>query len=88
MYYMNKYYTNNYQSNEAIEYLHGRDERQRCDFGKNNFKPMYYIKQYKSNPNKLEMSFDCTNYQSQFSQSIPFSNHIFQTIFLNKNHLN
>ncbi|CAF0767442.1 unnamed protein product [Adineta steineri] len=84
--YMNKYYTNNYQSNEAIEDLHGRDERQRCDFGKTNFKPMYYIKQYKTNPNKLEMSFDCTNYQSQFSQTIPFSNHIFQTIFLNKNH--
>ena len=30
------------------------------------------------------MSFDCSNYESKFPQSLPFSSHIFQTIFLNK----
>ncbi|RPA94647.1 hypothetical protein L873DRAFT_1830166 [Choiromyces venosus 120613-1] len=47
------------------------------------FKPMYYIKLYPSSPSKLEMAFDCTNYQSQFPGNIPFEQHVFQTIFLN-----
>ena len=83
--YMEKYYTNHYDSLQAVENLNGRDERGRCTFGKNNFGPMYYIKEYQSNPDKLEMAFDCSNYQSQFPKSLPFSSHIFQTIFLNKN---
>lgn len=82
--YMEKYYTNHYDSSQAVEYLNGRDQMGRCSFGKNHFKPMYYIKEYRSDPEILEMSFDCSNYQSQFPRSLPFSSHIFQTIFSNK----
>ena len=82
--YMEKYYTNHYHSSQAVENLNGRDERGRCLFGKTHFKPMYYIKEYQSNPQKLQMSFDCSNYQSQFPESLHLSSHIFQTIFLNK----
>ena len=44
---------------------------------------MYYIRQQKEDPKKLDMCFDCTNYQSQFPLDVPFEKHIFQTIFLN-----
>lgn len=30
------------------------------------------------------MCFDCTNYQSQFPEKVPFEQHVFQTIYLNK----
>lgn len=30
------------------------------------YKPMYYTHSYTSDPEKIEMSFDCTNYQHQF----------------------
>jgi hypothetical protein len=33
------------------------------------FKPMYYTHSYAQDPAKIEMSFDCTNYQHQFRQS-------------------
>ncbi|CAF4678446.1 unnamed protein product [Rotaria sp. Silwood1] len=41
-----------------LENLYGQDERERCNFGQNQFKAMYYIKEYKSDPRKLEMCFD------------------------------
>lgn len=82
--YMEKYYTNSYDEDQAVEYLHGRNEKQRCLKAKQSFRPMYFIKEYSSNPRKLEMSFDCTNYQSQFPKDLPLSRHIFQTIFLNE----
>jgi hypothetical protein len=58
--------------------------QERTDFAKDNFKPMYLIKMYPQDLTKLEMCFDCTNYQAQFPPSVPFDNHVFQTIFLNK----
>jgi hypothetical protein len=82
--YMKKYYQNSYDPSQAISTLSGIDQSTRLSFAKDNFKPMYYIKEYASDQSKLEMSFDCTNYQSQFPPTVDFESHIFQTIFLNK----
>jgi len=45
---------------------------------------MYFIKPYPEDLTRLEMCFDCTNYQAQFPPGAPFESHVFQTIFLNK----
>ncbi|PBP23866.1 flavin-containing amine oxidasedehydrogenase [Diplocarpon rosae] len=53
------------------------------------FKPMYYTKSYKEDPKKIEMSFDCSNYQHQFRSGEETSRapaHVFQSIFLDKRH--
>jgi hypothetical protein len=62
------------------------------------FRPMYYTHSYASDPQKIEMSFDCTNYQHQFRMDehnqnkpkdpIPQDRHVFQSIFLDKTHRN
>lgn len=44
---------------------------------------MYLIKTYPEDRSKLEMCFDCTNYQGQFPPDVPFGQHISQTIYLN-----
>ncbi|KAI9683201.1 MAG: hypothetical protein M1829_005992 [Trizodia sp. TS-e1964] len=56
------------------------------------YRPMYFTKSYASNPRKIEMSFDCTNYQHQFrldhdAETAPIADdkHVFQSIFLDKN---
>jgi hypothetical protein len=55
------------------------------------YRPMYYTHTYPENPQRIEMSFDCTNYQHQFRMDhgadkapIPYDNHVFQSIFLDK----
>ena len=55
------------------------------------YRPMYYTHSYKEDPQKIEMSFDCTNYQHQFRMDhdaerppIPYEQHVFQSIFLDK----
>ncbi|KAI9884128.1 MAG: hypothetical protein M1823_004100 [Watsoniomyces obsoletus] len=55
------------------------------------FRPMYYTKTYPEDPQKIEMSFDVTNYQHQFRMDhgleippVKYENHIFQSIFLDK----
>lgn len=61
------------------------------------YRPMYYTHSYKQDMHKIEMAFDCTNYQHQFRQDptdrgspaphkspIPYENHVFQSIFLDK----
>ncbi|MCJ1307566.1 hypothetical protein MMC25_001213 [Agyrium rufum] len=55
------------------------------------FRPMYYTHSYPEDPKKIEMSFDCTNYQHQFrldheadTPPIAYENHVFQSIFLDK----
>jgi hypothetical protein len=55
------------------------------------FRPMYFTKSYAEDPKKIEMSFDCSNYQHQFrtdhdaeTTPVPFQNHVFQSIFLDK----
>ncbi|KAF2030331.1 FAD/NAD(P)-binding domain-containing protein [Setomelanomma holmii] len=82
--YMHKHYENFYNPSQAVTELSSTDQTSRNDFAKKNFKPMYYIKMYPSDKSKLEMCFDCTNYQSQFPPEVDFDKHIFQTIYLNK----
>lgn len=82
--YMKKHYTNFYDENQAVTTLSRVDQTTRCEMAKKSFRPMYYIKMYPSDKSKLEMSFDCTNYQAQFPSNVPFESHVFQTIYLNK----
>lgn len=82
--YMLKHYENFYNKEQAVSQLSGQDMSERCQFADKNFKPMYMIKMYSQDLTKLEMCFDCTNYQAQFPPEVPFENHVFQTIFLNK----
>ncbi|KAJ5238989.1 hypothetical protein N7468_003608 [Penicillium chermesinum] len=58
--------------------------------GWDGFRPMYYTHSFASAPEKIEMGFDCTNYQHQFRENLGMgksaqsgSPHVFQTIFLN-----
>lgn len=82
--YMKKHYENFYREDVAVQELSGQDQHERLEYGKNNFRPMYYIKMYPKDKSKLEMCFDTTNYQCQFPEKVPFEDHVFQTIFLNK----
>jgi len=86
--YMKKHYENYYNEEQAVEKLSGADQTTRINFAKKSFKPMYLIKMYPQDLSKLEMCFDCTNYQSQFPPEVPFEKHVFQTIFLNKRYDN
>ncbi|KAF7502456.1 hypothetical protein GJ744_005802 [Endocarpon pusillum] len=81
---MRKHYENFYSPERAVSSLSMVDQSTRNRYGQTNYKPMYYIKEYPSDPSKLEMCFDCSNYQSQFPHTVPFEQHVFQTIFLNK----
>jgi len=81
--YIKKYYEADYNPKEAVEELHGKDQSARIEVGKSEFKPMYFIRQQAEDPKKLDMCFDCSNYQFQFPKDQPFDSHIFQTIFLN-----
>ena len=82
--YMKNHYENFYSPERAVHSLSGIDHSQRTSFAQKMFKPMYYIKMYPQDKSKLEMCFDCTNYQSQFPPNVEFDKHIFQTIYLNK----
>ncbi|ETN41287.1 uncharacterized protein HMPREF1541_03222 [Cyphellophora europaea CBS 101466] len=81
--YMKKHYQNFFDDNVAVTSLSGVDQSKRVEYGKNNFRPMYYIKMYDEDQSKLEMCFDTTNYQAQFPEKVPFEQHVFQTIYLN-----
>ncbi|PYH95671.1 FAD/NAD(P)-binding domain-containing protein [Aspergillus ellipticus CBS 707.79] len=55
------------------------------------FAPMYYTHSFDQAPRKIEMGFDCSNYQHQFREglgenALPLEGdrHVYQTIFLNK----
>ncbi|KAJ9637957.1 hypothetical protein H2204_004547 [Knufia peltigerae] len=82
--YMKKNYQNFYDESLAVQSLSGSDQSARCDAARKNFRPMYYIKMYEEDRSKLEMCFDTTNYQAQFPENVPFEDHVFQTIYLNK----
>jgi len=85
--YMKKHYENFYDPKKAVAKLGKRgelDQTSRLEFAETNFRPMYYIKMYENDLSKLEMCFDTTNYQSQFPERVPFEDHVFQTIYLNK----
>lgn len=82
--YMKKHYENFYRDDLAVKTLNAIDQSPRIAYAKKNFRPMYYIKEYPQDRSKLEMCFDCTNYQSQFPPDMPFDHHVFQTIYLNQ----
>ncbi|KAJ8082238.1 hypothetical protein PM082_008085 [Marasmius tenuissimus] len=85
--YMKKWYEVEFNDQLAVSKLGGvRDETQRVEQAKETFKPMYYIKQTPADSRKLEMSFDCSAFQYQLSKDTPIEQHVFQTIFLNKEH--
>ncbi|WVQ75208.1 hypothetical protein IAR50_004820 [Cryptococcus sp. DSM 104548] len=81
--YMKRHYENFYRPDLAVSSANGVDQTERVEAAKEDFRPMYYIKMYPKDPSKLEMCFDCTNYQSQFPPNVPFEQHVFQTIYLN-----
>ncbi|KAK3328154.1 hypothetical protein B0T19DRAFT_371356 [Cercophora scortea] len=87
--YMRRHYENFFTPSQAVTTLGsgGTDHSSRVEAASRpgGFQPMYYIKPYPLDRTKLEMCFDCTNYQAQFPPSVPgFDDHVFQTIFLNK----
>jgi hypothetical protein len=82
--YMKKHYENFYSDERALSTLSGSDQTGRLKWARKNFKPMYYIRGYPSDMSKLEMSFDCTNYQTQFPPAVDHEQHVFQTIYLNR----
>lgn len=68
-----------------------KDETTGQDGEPSGFRPMYFTHSYPEDPRKIEMSFDCTNYQHQFRMDhdadkppVPFDHHVFQSIFLDK----
>ncbi|KAI4188740.1 MAG: hypothetical protein L6R41_001930 [Letrouitia leprolyta] len=72
-----------------------KDESTGPDNEAGGYRPMYYTHSYKEDMHKIEMAFDCTNYQHQFRQDpkeppapdktpVPYENHVFQSIFLDK----
>jgi hypothetical protein len=82
--YMKKHYENFYNPKQAVTQISGVDQTVRLEMAKKSYRPMYYIKEYPEDLEKLEMCFDCTNYQAQFPPEVPFEDHVFQTIYLNK----
>ncbi|KAH8683046.1 flavin-containing amine oxidasedehydrogenase-like protein [Tricladium varicosporioides] len=69
-----------------------KGEQRGVDDEPSGYRPMYYTKSYKEDPRKIEMSFDCTNYQHQFRMDhntetapVEYERHVFQSIFLDKN---
>ncbi|KAI1194033.1 FAD dependent oxidoreductase [Nemania serpens] len=82
--YMKKHYENFYRDDLAAAKIRQVDQTSRLRSAADNFRPMYYIKMYPRDKSKLEMCFDTTNYQSQFPENVPFEQHVFQTIYLNK----
>ncbi|KAG8681868.1 hypothetical protein FRC08_015353 [Ceratobasidium sp. 394] len=97
--YMNKHYETQFKDSLAAEPTTDDDE-QAISFGRNEFKPLYYTKQYEEDKSKIEMSFDLTHYQPQFRGEAsspgdktldhtphpekPMEQHVFQTIFLDR----
>jgi hypothetical protein len=82
--YIKKYYETAFNETQAVNSLSGADQSARCSFGRENFKPMYLVKTQDADRSKLDLCFDCSNYQAQFPPDQPFDSHIFQTIFLNR----
>lgn len=76
---MRKWYEVDFKPDLAVSKLGDRDESERYEKGKNSFNPMYLIKNNPGDPAKLEMCFDCSNFQFQLKeQDKPFEDHAFQ----------
>ncbi|KAL8826790.1 MAG: hypothetical protein Q9170_007270 [Blastenia crenularia] len=102
------YFQKNYEtrfSEELCAKPKSKQQEEQIAFAKNEstgpdneaggYRPMYYTHSYKEDMHKIEMAFDCTNYQHQFRQDpsdppaphkspVPYENHVFQSIFLDK----
>jgi hypothetical protein len=99
-----KYFENNYETRfkpELCAKPKSRAQEGQIKFANNEvqgqggepagFRPMYYTHSYTEEPSKIEMAFDCTNYQHQFRTEndsavapVPYEDHVFQSIFLDK----
>ncbi|KAK3370546.1 hypothetical protein B0H63DRAFT_454710 [Podospora didyma] len=83
--YIRQHYEPFFNASQAAPILAGHSHADRVERARTTFRPMYFIKPYPQDLTKLEMCFDCTNYQGQFPPDVPFDGgHVFQTIFLNK----
>ncbi|KAE8447365.1 hypothetical protein EG329_010779 [Mollisiaceae sp. DMI_Dod_QoI] len=76
---------------QADQIAFAKGEQRGTDNEPSGYRPMYYTKSYTQDPKKIEMSFDCSNYQHQFRMDhnaetapIPYDRHVFQSIFLDK----
>lgn len=81
----------NKQQEDQIAFA--KNEQKGQDGEPSGYRPMYYTHSYPEDMKKIEMAFDCTNYQHQFRMDhdadkapIPYDNHVFQSIFLDKTH--
>jgi hypothetical protein len=81
--YIKKHYEVEYNPTQAVSSLSGISQQSRIDFAEKDFKPMYLVKTQEEDRTKMDLCFDCSNYQGQFSPTLPYSQHVFQTIFLN-----
>ncbi|KAF2674544.1 FAD/NAD(P)-binding domain-containing protein [Microthyrium microscopicum] len=82
--YIKRYYEHAFNEEQAVSTLGGTDQSDRVKFAQENFKPMYLVRTNEEEASKLDLCFDCSNYQGQFPPDLPFEQHIFQTIFLNR----
>ena len=83
----------NKQQEDQIAFA--KNEREGPDGEPPGYRPMYYTHSYPEDMHKIEMAFDCTNYQHQFRMDhdaskppIPYDNHVFQSIFLDARNSN
>lgn len=100
-----KYFASNYEttfSEDLCAKPRNDQQKQQIAFSKNEiekrddgepagYRPMYYTHSYAEDMAKIEMAFDCTNYQHQFRMDHnadkppqPYEQHVFQSIFLDK----
>ena len=99
-----KYFQNIYETkfnSKLCAEPKSKDQEDQIKFAKNEatgqddepggYRPMYYTHSYPEDPRKIEMSFDCTNYQHQFRMDhdadtppVPTDRHVYQSIFLDK----
>lgn len=69
--YMSKHYQMTYDSKYNAKNRDDKKTKESFEFAEKNWKPLYFIKMYQEDPSLIEMSFDLTNYQPQFSGSGP-----------------
>ncbi len=60
-----------YDSKYNAKQRDDKKTKESFEFAEKNWKPLYLIKMYEDDPALIEMSFDLTNYQPQFSGSGP-----------------
>lgn len=84
--YFQKYYETAFRPELVASGELPKAQQEQVEFARDHFRPMYYTHTYAQDPARIEMSFDCSNYQHQLpKKDWPIEQHIFQTIFLDKN---